>query len=80
MVHQSHSQNSQRKAGVATLTSDAFLFPLRKICPELTSVTSVLLFCMWVTTTAWLTNGVGPRLGSQPENLGHQSKVRKLNH
>ena len=28
------------------------------------------LFCMWDASTAWLTNGIGPCLGSKPVNLG----------
>ena len=28
---------------------------------------------MWIAVTAWLTSGVGPRLGSKPVNLGCQS-------
>ena len=47
--------------------NEVFFFFLRKICPELTSVTNVLLFCLWATTTAWpLMSGAGPCPGNKP--------------
>ena len=43
--------------------SKYLLILVRKIGPELTSVASLPLFCMWDTTTAWLDEWcVGPRL------------------
>ena len=42
---------------------------MRKIGPELPSVASLPLFCMWDTATAWLDQRcVGPHLGSGRAN------------
>ena len=35
---------------------------------------------MWVTSTAWLTSGVGPCLGSEPVNLATEVEDTKINH
>ena len=39
---------------------------LRKIRPELTSVTNLPLFCMWAATAWPLMSGVGPHPGTKP--------------
>ena len=43
-----------------------FKFLLRKVCPELTSIANLPLFCMWVTATAWPPmSGLGLCLGTK---------------
>ena len=47
-----------------------FLFLLKKIPPELTSIVNLPLFRMWVATTAWPPmSGVGLCLGTEPRLL-----------
>ena len=47
----------------------SFLFFVRKIGPELTSVTNLPLFCMWDATTAWFDERCGGlHQGSEPPN------------
>ena len=60
-------------------SSFCWLILLRKIGPELISVT-IFLYFMWDAATAWLKSGVGLCRRSKPVNLGCQSRTCKLNH
>ena len=53
--------------------TDTIFFFLRKTSPELTSVANLPPLSMWVAATAWLTSGIGPRLGTELVTPGHQS-------
>ena len=58
-----------------------FIFLVRKIGPELTSVASLPLFCKWDAATAWVDEQcVGLHLGSEPVILGCLSGAHEFNH
>ena len=57
----------------------SFVFFLTKISPELTPASLPPLY-MWVTTTACLMSGVGPRPGSEPTNLAAEAQHAEFNH
>ena len=54
-----------------------FFFLLEEGSPWANICAHPPLRCMWDASTAWLMSGASPRLGSEPANLGRQSRARR---